>query len=73
MTRYALDNDDYQSSRSPSIISSPDLSLTGSYQTNGLGGDQFSLTTGQLISRGGLAHRSVAFLVSVFRYGASLT
>ena len=32
----------------------PDLSLTGFYQTNGLGGNQYDLNTGQLISQGGL-------------------
>jgi outer membrane protein len=32
----------------------PDLSLTGFYQTNGIGGNQYDLNTGQLISSGGL-------------------
>jgi outer membrane protein len=32
----------------------PDLSLTGFYQTNGIGGNQYDLNTGQLISPGGL-------------------
>lgn len=32
----------------------PDLTLTGFYQSNGLGGNQYDLTTGQLISPGGL-------------------
>jgi outer membrane protein len=32
----------------------PDLSLTGFYQSNGIGGDQYNLNTGQLISKGGL-------------------
>ena len=32
----------------------PNLSLTGFYQTSGLGGNQYNLTTGQLIAAGGL-------------------
>jgi outer membrane protein TolC len=32
----------------------PDLSLTGFYQTNGIGGNQYDLNTGKLISQGGL-------------------
>jgi outer membrane protein TolC len=32
----------------------PDLSLTGFYQTNGIGGNQYDLNTGRLISQGGL-------------------
>ena len=65
MTRYALDNDD-TSLRLGSQSSSARLSLTGIYQSNGLGGDQFSFTTGQLISRGGLGSSLVSSLVSVF-------
>ena len=33
----------------------PDLNLTGFYQTNGLGGNQYDLNTGQLIAPGGLS------------------
>ena len=65
MTRYALDNDD-TSLRLAHNHLQPDLSLTGFYQSNGLGGDQFSFTTGELISRVGWAHRWVSSLVSVF-------
>ncbi len=32
----------------------PDLSLTGFYQTNGIGGNQYDLNTGRLIASGGL-------------------
>jgi HAE1 family hydrophobic/amphiphilic exporter-1 len=51
--RYALANDD-TSIRVAHNQLKPDLSLTGFYQSSGLGGDQFSLTTGQLISQGGV-------------------
>ena len=51
--RYALANDD-TSIRVAHNQLKPDLSLNGFYQSSGLGGDQFSLTTGQLISQGGV-------------------
>jgi outer membrane protein TolC len=51
--RYALENDDTGIRLARNHLK-PDLSLTGFYQNNGLGGNEFSLTTGQLISRGGL-------------------
>ncbi len=51
--RYALENDD-TSVRLARNHLKPDLSLSGFYQSNGLGGNEFSLTTGQLISQGGL-------------------
>jgi outer membrane protein len=60
----------------------PDLSLTGFYQSNGLGGNQYSLnsnpTTGeitsQLISRGGLASSfNQLFGFGFPGYGATLT
>jgi outer membrane protein TolC len=51
--RYALENDDTGIRLARNHLK-PDLSLTGFYQSNGLGGNEFSLTTGQLISRGGL-------------------
>lgn len=51
--RYALENDD-TSVRLARNHLKPDLSLSGFYQSSGLGGNEFSLTTGQLISRGGL-------------------
>jgi outer membrane protein len=51
--RYALENDDTGIRLARNHLK-PDLSLAGFYQSNGLGGNEFSLTTGQLISRGGL-------------------
>jgi outer membrane protein TolC len=51
--RYALENDD-TSVRLARNHLKPDLSLSGFYQSSGLGGNEFSLTTGQLVSRGGL-------------------
>jgi outer membrane protein len=51
--RYALENDD-TSVRLARNHLKPDLSLSGFYQSSGLGGNEFSLTTGQLTSRGGL-------------------
>jgi len=51
--RYAIENDDTGIRLARNHLK-PDLSLTGFYQSNGLGGNEFSLTTGQLISRGGL-------------------
>jgi outer membrane protein len=53
VARYALANDD-TSIRVAHNQLKPDLSLIGFYQSSGLGGDQFSLTTGQLISQGGV-------------------
>jgi outer membrane protein len=73
MTRYALDNDDTNLRLAHNHLE-PDLSLTGFYQGNGLGGDQFSFTTGQLISRGGLGSSlSQLFGFGFPGYGASLT
>jgi outer membrane protein len=59
--RYALANDDTNIRVAHNHLK-PDLSLTGSYQINGLGGNQYNLiidqntgqVTSQLISRGGL-------------------
>ncbi len=71
--RYALDNDD-TSIRLARNHLQPDLSLTGFYQSNGLGGNQFSLTTGQLISQGGLGSSFSQLLGFGFPgYGAKLT
>jgi len=53
VARYSLDNDD-TSIRLAHNHLKPDLSLTGFYQSSGVGGNEFSLTTGQLISTGGL-------------------
>jgi outer membrane protein len=62
--RYALDNDD-TSIRLAHNHLKPDLTLTGFYQSNGLGGDEFSLTTGELISHGGLG----SSFNQLFRFG----
>lgn len=52
----------------------PDLSLTGFYQSNGIGGNQYSLTTGQLTSPGGLGTSfNQLFGFSYPGYGATLT
>lgn len=71
--RYALDNDD-TSIRLARNHLKPDLFLTGFYQSNGLGGDQFSLTTGQLISQGGFnSSFSQLFGFGFPGYGGTLT
>jgi len=52
----------------------PDLSLTGFYQSTGVGGNEFSLTTGQLAATGGVGtsfHQLFGF--GYPGYGASLT
>src|SRR5580704_2595692 len=52
----------------------PDLSLTGFYQTNGIGGNQYDLNTGKLISQGGLgASVSQMFEFGFPGYGGTLT
>ncbi len=52
----------------------PDLSLTGFYQTNGIGGNQYDLNTGKLISQGGLgASLSQMFGFGFPGYGGTLT
>jgi outer membrane protein TolC len=52
----------------------PDLSLTGFYQTNGIGGNQYDLNTGLLISRGGLGTSfSQMFGFGFPGYGGTLT
>jgi outer membrane protein len=71
--RYALDNDD-TSIRLARNHLKPDLTLTGFYQSSGLGGDEFNLTTGELISRGGLGSSfNQLFGFSFPGYGATLT
>lgn len=71
--RYALDNDD-TSVRLARNHLKPDLSVTGFYQSSGLGGNEFSLTTGQLISRGGLGSSfDQLFGFGFPGYGATLT
>jgi len=52
----------------------PDLSLTGFYQSNGIGGNQYNLNTGQLISPGGLGTSfSQLFGFGFPGYGGTLT
>jgi outer membrane protein TolC len=52
----------------------PDLSLTGFYQTNGIGGNQYDLNTGKLISQGGLgASINQMFEFGFPGYGGTLT
>jgi outer membrane protein len=52
----------------------PDLSLTGIYQSNGIGGNQYDLNTGQLIAPGGLGTSfSQLFGFGFPGYGATLT
>jgi outer membrane protein TolC len=51
----------------------PNLALTGFYQSNGLGGDQYNLTTGQLIAVGGFgSSMSQLFGFGFPGYGGSL-
>ena len=71
--RYALANDD-TSIRLAHNQLKPDLSLNAFYQSNGLGGDQFSLTTGQLISQGGVGSSfGQLFGFGFPAYGGTLT
>lgn len=52
----------------------PDLSLTGFYQSSGLGGNQYDLTTGQLVSPGGFSSSmSQTFGFGSPGYGGTLT
>jgi outer membrane protein len=52
----------------------PDLSLTGFYQSAGIGGNQYNLNTGQLISPGGLGTSfSQLFGFGFPGYGGTLT
>ena len=52
----------------------PDLELSGTYQSNGLGGNQYDLNTGQLISPGGFGSSfSQLFGFGFPGYGGSLT
>ena len=73
VARYALENDDTGIRLARNHLK-PDLSLTGFYQSNGLGGNEFSLTTGQLISQGGLGSSfNQLFGFGFPGYGATLT
>lgn len=71
--RYALANDDTNLRLAHNHLE-PDLSLTGFYQAQGLGGKQYNLTTGQLIAQGGLGTSfSQLFAFGYPGYGATLT
>jgi outer membrane protein len=70
---YALEND-AASIRLANNHLLPDLSLTGFYQSTGLGGNQYDLNTGALISRGGFGSSFSQLTGFGFPgYGASLT
>ena len=72
-TGYALENDETNIRLAHNHLL-PDLSLTGFYDTTGLGGNRYDLNTGALVSQGGLF--SSFNQLSGFRfpgYGASLT
>lgn len=74
-TRYALANDDTGIRVAHNHLK-PDLSVTGFYQSNGLGGNQYDLNVipPQLTSRGGLGSSfSQLFGFSYPGYGAQLT
>lgn len=71
--RQALQGDDVNVRLAQNHLQ-PDLSLSGFYQSSGVGGNQYSVTNGQLTSVGGLAtsfHQLFGF--SYPGYGATLT
>jgi outer membrane protein TolC len=71
--RYALANDD-TSIRLAHNQLKPDLSVNGFYQSSGLGGNEYNLTTGQLISQGGFnSSFNQLFGFGFPGYGGSLT
>jgi outer membrane protein TolC len=71
--RYALENDE-TSIRLARNKMKPDLSLGGLYISNGLGGNQFDIDTGALISRGGFGSSfEQLFNFSYPAYAARLT
>jgi outer membrane protein len=73
MVRQALKGDDVSVRLAQNHLQ-PDLSLTGFYQSSGVGGNQFSLTTGRLTSTGGLGTSfNQLFGFSYPGYGATLT
>jgi outer membrane protein TolC len=70
---YALENDD-TSIRLARSQMKPDLSLSGLYISNGLGGNQFDINTGAMISRGGFGSSfDQLFGFSYPAYGARLS
>ncbi|MGA8150911.1 MAG: TolC family protein [Terriglobales bacterium] len=71
--RYALANDDTGLRLAHNHLE-PDLSLQGFYQAAGLGGNQYDLTTGQLIAQGGFGTSfNQLFAFGYPAYGAQLT
>src|SRR5439155_3091155 len=73
IAQYALENDD-TSIRLAHNHMQPDLSVSGFYQGSGVGGNQFNLTTGQLMARGGLGTSlNQLFGFGFPGYGATLT
>ena len=73
VANYALQNDDANIRLANNHLL-PDLSLTGFYQSTGLGGNQYDLNTGALISRGGFGSSFSQLGGFGFPgYGASLT
>jgi outer membrane protein len=73
-TRHALEGDDVNVRLAQNHLQ-PDLSLTGFYQSSGIGGNQYSLVNpGQIVSRGGLGTSfNQLFGFSYPGYGATLT
>ncbi|HEY1462413.1 MAG TPA: TolC family protein [Terriglobales bacterium] len=73
VARYALQNDDTNIRVAHNDLR-PDLSIGAFYQSSGLSGNQFDLTTGQLISSGGIqSSYGQLFGFSFPGYGATLT
>jgi len=72
--RHALEGDDVNVRLAQNHLQ-PDLSLTGFYQSNGIGGNQYSLVNpGQIVSTGGLGTSfNQLFGFSYPGYGATLT
>jgi outer membrane protein len=71
--RQALQGDDVNVRMAQNHLQ-PDLSLTGFYASSGIGGNQYSLTTGRLASTGGLGTSfNQLFGFSYPAYGATLT
>jgi outer membrane protein len=71
--RQALQGDDVNVRLAQNHLQ-PDLSLSGFYQSSGIGGNQYSLTTGRLTSAGGLGTSfNQLFGFSYPGYGATLT
>jgi len=71
--RYALANDDTNMRLAHNHLE-PDLSLRGFYQATGLGGNQYNLTTGELIAQGGFGTSfNQLFAFGYPGYGVTLT